>query len=408
MTAHVAVSRGTPSFRGFLALTGLFLCGYLAFGVGAYSFTQFLEPLAAEFHWGRTTLGGLMSAFWLSAPFALASASLLDRLGVRALIVIGGIIETAGLACMVMASKAGEFYLLRFCMGVGKVLIVTPLPVMAAKWFPRRPGVAIAVVLCGWHVGGLIMAPLSEELIAAHGWRAALLTLSAVMAIGIGLAATLLRDPTNHAPGHQIGEKVQRAEEESFVIDGAILQSSLSAVAAISLGTVAFYAGYAGLLAQLSPLLADCGFSPRAVGELTGSVAICAAVSVLIAGGVTQYIRPKLSGAAVLILMGLTAVGATTLGPNVSEWRPIAVTILLGALVGGGDPIIIDALRRAVRPHYFGRAYGWWYLLCLTALTIAPFAVGAAFDRFGSYALAFTTVGGAAFIAAITWALTVR
>jgi MFS transporter, OFA family, oxalate/formate antiporter len=408
VNSHVLIAPPRSWLRGLMALTGLFLCGFLAFGIGAYSFTQFLEPLAAEFHWGRATLGGLMSAFWLSAPFAPVSAYLLDRVGVRALVLIGGAIETLGLAGMMLATDSREFYLLRFCMGVGKVLTVTPLPVMAAKWFTRRPGVAIAVSLCGWHVGGLIMAPLSEELIAAGGWRRALMILSGIMALGFAAAVAMLSDPNKRAEGSTPAHEPLQASSASVPRSGPARTYRLGPLIGVGCGTLAFYAGYAGLLGQLSPLLTDSGFDARTVGELTGSVAICAAVCVLIAGGVTQWVSAKVSGTVILALMGVTAFDAMTLAPLAGQWHALSVVILLGALVGGGDPIVIETLRRCVAPSYFGRAYGWWYLLCLAALTVAPFAVGAAFDHTGNYQLAFLSIGAAAFAAAVIWAWSVK
>src|ERR1700722_9127932 len=175
----------TRIWRDVIALAGLFLCGALAFGVGAYAFTQFLDPLAAEFGWQRAALGGLMSAFWLAAPFALVSAYLIDGVGIRTLILTGGLLEALGAAGMMLASEPKEFYFLRFCMGVGKVVIVTPIPATAARLFPRRPGLAIAITFCGWHVGGLIMAPLAQALIASFGWRHALVWMSMIIIVGI-------------------------------------------------------------------------------------------------------------------------------------------------------------------------------------------------------------------------------
>jgi len=69
--------RSSNTLASIRAMTGLCMSGFFLFGIGVYSFTQFLEPLAHEFGWGRAGLGGLMSAFWLSAPFAVPAAYLL-------------------------------------------------------------------------------------------------------------------------------------------------------------------------------------------------------------------------------------------------------------------------------------------------------------------------------------------
>jgi len=165
---------------------------------------------------------------------------------------------------------------------------------------------------------------------------------------------------------------------------------------------------YTGLLGQLSPLLADSGFSSREVGILTGGVAICAAVGVILAGGITQWVSTRLSGSGTVLLMGVTALGAARVGPEVSHWLPYSVVIVLGTLMGGGDPIFADALRRMVLRHQFARAYGWWYLLCLCSCAAGPYVVGAAFDRTGSYHLVFNAIAIACLITAGLWLWIIR
>jgi len=402
----VQAARHPRFWREGTALGGLFLCGALAFGAGAYAFTQFLQPLATEFGWGRQVLGGLMSAFWLAAPFTVVSAYLLDRVGIRTLILVGGLLEALGAAGMTLASDPTQFYLLRFCMGVGKVVMVTPIPATAARWFPRRPGLAIAITFCGWHVGGLIMAPLSAELVASLGWRHALGWVSAIIIGGVCVSVAMLRDPRERgdegvwqpvaalAPGGGAGSDAHRLH--------------VAGLAVICLSTIAYYMGYTGLLGQLSPLLADGGFTSREIGALTGSVAISAVVGVLLAGGITESVSTRLSGSATLLLMGMTVLGATLVGPSVAHWVPYAVVILLGTLAGGGDPIMIDALRREVSGRQFARAYGWWYLLCLGACAAGPWVVGTTFDRAGSYRPVFTTIGVACVLAAMLWLASIR
>jgi MFS family permease len=398
--------RGKQFWGDVTALAGLFLCGALAFGVGAYAFTQFLEPLAAQFGWRRATLGGLMSAFWLAAPFALVSAYLFDGVGIRALILVGGLLEAVGAAGMIFASEPKEFYFLRFCMGVGKVVIVTPIPAMAARLFPRRPGLAIAITFCGWHVGGLIMAPLTQKLIATFGWRQALVWMSIIMVVGIIVAACMLGDPRRREVAHVTSKA--SAVDRSGALDNGASRLHIAALIAIALSTIAFYLCYTGLLGQLSPLLADSGFTNGEVATLTGGVAICAAVGVILAGGVTQWFSTRASGSGTLLLMGVTALGAARVGPAISHWLPYGVAILLGTLMGGGDPVFADAMRRTVFQDQFARAYGWWYLLCLCSCAAGPYVVGAAFDRTGSYHLVFNAIALACGITAALWLWVIR
>jgi MFS family permease len=395
--------RSSNTLASIRAMTGLCLSGFFLFGIGVYSFTQFLEPLAHEFGWGRAGLGGLMSAFWLSAPFAVPAAYLLPRLGIRRVLLIGGVVEALSLAAMVWATQQWEFVVLRFAMGAGKVFIATPLPIRAAQWFVRRPGMAIAISLCGWHVGGLVMAPLSASLIAAVGWREAMLILAGILFVGMLLAISMLRDPltSDTTAGPVPATAVPGAEPDRW-------SPPLIPLATVVLGTVAFYVGYAGLLAQLSPLLSDCGFNPGEVGRWTGSVAICAAIGVLVAGGVTQLLSARYAGAIALLLMGLTAGTAMLLSAASPAPLTVAVVILLGLLVGGGDPILIEALRQIVPSRYFERAYGWWYVLSLAALAAAPVLTGLVFDRTGTYRGAFLSICASCLVVMLLWLVGLR
>jgi hypothetical protein len=119
-------------------------------------------------------------------------------------------------------------------------------------------------------------------------------------------------------------------------------------------------------------------------------------------------VSAQTSGCIFLVLMSVATLSATLLGSGASLLSGISFVALVGGLVGGGDPIIIDALRQSVDPHRFDRSYGWWYLLCLAALTIAPFAVGAVFDRFGTYRVGFLIISVATLASAPAWVALVR
>jgi MFS family permease len=388
--------RSREMLGSFRAMSGLFLSGFFLFGIGVYSFTQFLGPLHEEFGWGRAALGALMSAFWIAAPFAVIGALLLPRIGVRRVVFVGAVLESGSLALMVLARHEWQFVALRFFMGAGKVLIATPIPVMAALWFKRRPGLAIAISLCGWHVGGLVMAPLSAWLIASVGWRSAAIQLSLVFVAGMVCSLLLLRPPLETAQDAVASASATTPPEAGWTPPWGPLFI-------IGAGTIVFYIGYAGVLAQLSPLLGDCGFSVQAIGKLVGSVAISAAVGVLVAGFITQMLTPRVSGGLILGAMALTAAGAVAMGPHSPPLLAVGVIVLLGALVGGGDPILVDSLRQLFPARIFNRAYGWWYLVCLTALGVAPFLVGLVFDRSGSYRAAFLGISVLCAITMICW-----
>lgn len=385
-------------------MAALFLAGLLAYGIGVYGFTQYLGPIQAEFGWNRAVLGGMMSAFWLAAPFVLVASYTLDFAGLRVLVLIGAAIEAIGLVWLTLLSHPFEFFAVRFLMGAGKCLVVTPLPIAVARWFRRRTGFGFAIALCGWHVGGLIMAPLAAFLATSGGWRLSARVLAAILVLGMGVAAIWMKPPRSaSAPG---GEPSAPAASDAR--PAPLQLASPLTLAAIGFGTIAFYIGYAALLSQLSPLLADAGLDAGRIGAATGAVAVCAVFGVLACGALTQALPPRWAGAALLLLMAVLELGARSIGAGAALLALAGFVLLLGLLIGGGDPILIEALRLAVPLRRFGRAYGWWYLLCLGSLAITPVIAGAAFDRDANYQFAFGIMGALSLAASLLWIVAVR
>ena len=89
---------------------------------------------------------------------------------------------------------------------------------------------------------------------------------------------------------------------------------------------------------------------------------------------------------------------------SVAELRALAGLLIFG----GGDPIIIEALRREIPAQRFADAYGWWYLLCLSALACAPVLVGLVYNHEGSYRVALIGLVVLACVSPFVWVWRVR
>jgi hypothetical protein len=56
------------TYHGRKVLAALFIAGFMVYSGGLYCFALLVPPLTEEFHWSRAATGGLVTAFWLSAP----------------------------------------------------------------------------------------------------------------------------------------------------------------------------------------------------------------------------------------------------------------------------------------------------------------------------------------------------
>ncbi len=161
-----------PMFHGHKVLAALFLAGFMVYGGRLYCFVLLVPPLTQEFHWSRAATGGLVTAFWLSAPLILLGGSAIRRFGATRLLIAGIVLEARvrGVPCPKCPSF-GEMYALRAAMGVGKVMFAVTLPYTVSRWFSRHYSFGLGLVWAGWHVGGMVLVPITG-LIHRSVWMA--------------------------------------------------------------------------------------------------------------------------------------------------------------------------------------------------------------------------------------------
>src|ERR1700722_7658833 len=177
-------------YHGRKVLAALFLAGFMVYGGGLYCFVLLVLPLTEEFHWSRAAPSGLVTAFWLSAPLILPGGSAIKRFGAARLLIGGIVVEAVCVALLSTVSTFGEMYLLRAAMGVGKVMFAVTLPYAVSRWFSRHYSLGLGVVWAGWHVGGMVLAPVTGWIIVHYGWRTACLAIAAGL-LTVGLVPVL-------------------------------------------------------------------------------------------------------------------------------------------------------------------------------------------------------------------------
>ena len=95
---------------------------------------------------------------------------------------------------LLLTSRVGSIWLgyLTYGVGVGIAVACAYVPMVAAvgAWFLRRRTAALGVAVAGIGVGTLVVAPISERLIDAYGWRTAYVVLG-VAGAGLLLVASL-------------------------------------------------------------------------------------------------------------------------------------------------------------------------------------------------------------------------
>ncbi len=279
---------------------------FAAFTVGAslmHSYTVFLLAFVAEFGWSRAesslaySVGQLVGG--ASSPLV---GGLVDRIGARRCVLLGGCLLTLGLLGSAFATELWQVvFLYGVVMTVGAnclgLLVFVPL---VSRIFHRQRGMAVSILQSANAFGRAFSAPTSQMLITGLGWRGAYLAAAASMAVLIlPLAAIFRRSPAIPAMG-----------------DGAATTAPRHWTLAEAIRTRAFWllflvymcTSIGSFLVSLHQIAfaVDIGFDPLYAAGVLGMGAFLAFPGVILTGTLSDYIGREASA---LLTYGISILG---------------------------------------------------------------------------------------------------
>jgi MFS transporter, OFA family, oxalate/formate antiporter len=161
-----------------------------------YAWTLFTESLTSSLH---TTLAAVQIAFaafifcetWL-VPF---EGYLVDRLGPRLVISIGGLLVGAGWIGSGCSTTTTELYVWYAIGGIGAGAVYGGCTGNVLKWFPDHRGLCTGIVSGAYGIGtALTVAPI-ERMIKASGYRHAFIVWGTVQGLIVAVAAMFIVAP---------------------------------------------------------------------------------------------------------------------------------------------------------------------------------------------------------------------
>jgi len=174
-------------FYGWVIVAGAWIMYMLTQAAFTWGFTVFVNPLAKEFGWSRTsiTIAWALSLSWglLLGPWF---GRILDRYGPRWVIAIGGLLGGLGWL-LIPTAKSYWVFLAYFVLLVGTGINGAIAPAGAAaiaQWFKLRRSLALGLYFTGSGGAGLLLIPVMSALTEAYGWR--------VSAVNLGITTLLL------------------------------------------------------------------------------------------------------------------------------------------------------------------------------------------------------------------------
>lgn len=191
-----------------LAGTGLNLALGILYAWSIFS-KQLVEPVArGGFGWTKTqaTLPYTL-AIACFALMMIPAGRLQDRLGPRVVASLGGLLTGAGLFVASWATPASVWPALAgfgLLAGTGFGLGYAAATPAAVKWFgPERKGLVTGIVVAGFGLAPVYIAPLSKHLLATQGVATSFRALGLAFLVVATAFAQLIRNPEQAAPARK-------------------------------------------------------------------------------------------------------------------------------------------------------------------------------------------------------------
>jgi MFS family permease len=310
-----------------------------------------------------------------------------DRYGAKRVILPGlATMAMILISARIVGSQIWQLYV--FYLALAPVTVMTtPLPYSAviSRWFDRRRGLALGLIMFGMGIGTVVMPVVAEKLIASFGWRNAFAIFGCVvLLLPIAVVGAFLKeDPANmgllpdgdHA-GTAAGRQSQGMEW------GEIWRNRTFWL----LNTAFFLTGASmhACILHMAALLGDRGFSAQraAFGSAIVGIAIMAG---RLGSGYMQdrFFAPRVA----ILIFSLAALGMAMLGMGWSGNLALVAAFLVGLGMGAETEMIAFLMSRYFGLRALGTVFGFGFAAYIFAGGLGGLLMGVGFDHTGSYRL---------------------
>jgi predicted MFS family arabinose efflux permease len=335
----------------------------------------FVRPLSAEFGWtpgqiGLALNGGLVAA--LASPFA---GRLIDRIGVRKLM-LGGMIGMA--ACYLgLAAMTGPIWVFYALWAAATLLGIATSglgfsPVLA-RAFPRSLGFSLAAGRSGLAVTSALLPVTLYAVMTAYSWRAGYALMAfLILAIALPAAWFGIERGTSRRPATATAA---RTDWRALLLNRKVLLVAVAASLA--------YTPIIALVSQLQPLLVTKGIAPASAAAMVGLLGAASFVGAVFTGLLLD--RFWAPAVAAVMMLGAASGALLILWSGDNPWAVAAGLMLLGLGQGAENDIVAFVIARYFGLQVFSSVYGVTVFAIATGVAVGASLIGLSYDAYRTY-----------------------
>ena len=368
----------------------LVAAGFITFAVSAglmHSYPVFFVAFLAAFGWGRAEASLAYSASQLltgaSSPVV---GVLVDRVGPRRLVLLGGVLLAAGLALSSQVTALWHLIALYgVVMTVGAnclgLVVLTP---MISRAFVHKRGLVLSIVQAANGFGRAASVPVVQYLITTVGWRRSYLVLAVFMTIVILPLARFFRGGGEAPAAPAAAAPTTGAHDWTLAEAMATPHFWLLFLVYLLTGLGSFFVS----LHQLA-FAADLGFDTLHAASILGMGSFLSVAGTIFTGSISDYVGREVSA---IIAYGISIVGviaALFITSADQTWLLWIHACFFGLTWGARGPMITAKTADLFQGRHLGAILGVISIGTGIGAAVGAWASGLIFDLSGSYRLAF-------------------
>jgi MFS family permease len=370
---------------------------FAAFTVSAgimHSYAVFLLAFIEEFPWSRaeTSIAYSVSQLVAGGSSPLVGA-LVDRLGPRRLLVLGGVLLFSGLVGSALISALWQdvlFYGIVMTIGANCLGLVVFVPLLSRQ-FVRHRGMAISIVQSANGFGRATSAPVVQYLISTIGWRETFWAQAAFIAAAVPLLAALFRRAARYPVASAPAAMSPVSAEPPLPASSWTLSAAIRTPHFWLLFAVYLFTGLGSFLVSLHQLAfaVNIGFDKLYAAGVLGIGSFLAIGGTIVTGTLSDYIGREWSA---ILAYGISIIGvvcALLITSPDQHWLLWLHACFFGLTWGARGPAITAKTADLFPGGRLGTILGVITIGSGIGSAVGSWAAGWIFDLSGSYRLAF-------------------
>ena len=343
---------------------------------------------------------------WSTAVFAFIAGIIIDRIGVRALMISGMFLLSATFYYYAQSDSLTDMYIIHIFQGMvlsmsGMVINV----VLISKWFNDNRGLAIGVLLAGTSVGNGIFPQINTYLltISDGDWRQVMLWLALIPLAYIPILFAFIKEKPEDVA---VKEDNQASNDfkASSIEGGFTLQQTLRSANFWFLSVMAFCTFYSilAMIGHVFLMLDGEGYSPQISATGVSIIFIGGFIGKVISGKLAEMIGRKivLVGGVAMMLLGSLLIVSSIFYKN-----PLLIWIGL-TLYGTGWGGLYTLIQLLVADLFgliaIGKIMGVINIIDTIGGGLGPIITAVIYDSTQNYLLPFLVISALLVIALIS------